>query len=224
MKTEQEKLEQKRKLARERMRRWYKKHPGVQALRLKIWREKHPERWKEVMKKSRLKHKKEIAITAHKYYLKHKKELSVKYKKWYIEKKLRENPNWIPRSERPSHSWKTIRKKVLKRDHNTCQGCGCKYKLEVHHIDGSGSNKSIDKTNNKMSNLITLCHTCHMEVEIERVGSFSDGKWQRDKERDMEIYVRSEMESQSQIARDIGLSRQRVSMIIHRINKEFKLI
>lgn len=41
------------------------------------------------------------------------------------------------------------------RDNYTCQCCNSVDKLEVHHID---SNRS----NNDLSNLITLCHNCHV--------------------------------------------------------------
>ena len=49
---------------------------------------------------------------------------------------------------------------VFKRDENKCQCCGCSNgelrtnKLIVHHID-------VNKQNNSLSNLITLCEQCH---------------------------------------------------------------
>jgi 5-methylcytosine-specific restriction endonuclease McrA len=50
-----------------------------------------------------------------------------------------------------------LRKKVLKRDNNTCQLCGCQSDfLEVHHKipvkDGGYT---------EMENLISLCYECH---------------------------------------------------------------
>ena len=39
-----------------------------------------------------------------------------------------------------------------------CQSCGTERDVEVHHING-------DTSNNKISNLIPLCSTCHKKVE-----------------------------------------------------------
>jgi hypothetical protein len=50
-----------------------------------------------------------------------------------------------------------IRKEVINRDNHTCQLCGRKTKLHVHHIDS-------DTKNNKPQNLITLCNRCHGRV------------------------------------------------------------
>lgn len=46
------------------------------------------------------------------------------------------------------------RRIALVRDNYTCQCCGTKNDINVHHID-------CDKTNNSPSNLITLCDQCH---------------------------------------------------------------
>jgi 5-methylcytosine-specific restriction endonuclease McrA len=52
------------------------------------------------------------------------------------------------------------RKIVFERDEHKCQCCGCEdgklltNKLIVHHID-------VNKLNNSLSNLITLCTQCH---------------------------------------------------------------
>jgi 5-methylcytosine-specific restriction endonuclease McrA len=53
--------------------------------------------------------------------------------------------------------WNEVRAIVLERDHYTCQNCGSKENLEVHHVipiyDG-GEEFNVD-------NCITLCHKCH---------------------------------------------------------------
>lgn len=55
------------------------------------------------------------------------------------------------------------RKIVLNRDENKCQCCGCKEdtkitnRLIIHHID-------LNKLNNSLSNLITLCEQCHISL------------------------------------------------------------
>lgn len=52
-----------------------------------------------------------------------------------------------------------LKEDVRNRDNHRCQECGvpqqeCSTRLDVHHID-------YNKTNNDMSNLISLCHACH---------------------------------------------------------------
>jgi 5-methylcytosine-specific restriction endonuclease McrA len=52
---------------------------------------------------------------------------------------------------------------VLERDENMCQCCGCSpdeshtNSLCVHHID-------VNRLNNSLSNLITLCTQCHLSL------------------------------------------------------------
>ena len=192
---------------REWARNWRKNNPGVQAKRSKIWREKHPERWKEVIKKYRDKNQQNINIKNKEYYQKHKDIISRKAKEKY--KRWREKHPCKTQAE----GWETIRKKVLERDNYICQICGKKAN-EVHHTDGSGSNHFTRDMNNNIDNLITLCHACHMKIEIDKVGSFSNGKWKEEKERNIMIYNLSKRIPQSQVARNIGISRQRISQII----------
>lgn len=64
--------------------------------------------------------------------------------------------------------WNTIKRKVLKRDHCTCQRCGRRKndvpmkKLCIHHMVPYRLGK-----NNEMSNLVTLCLPCHGIIEWE---------------------------------------------------------
>lgn len=55
------------------------------------------------------------------------------------------------------------RLKALQRDNFTCQKCmgSLKKQLQVHHKDSSGQTES---PNHDLSNLVTLCTTCHHEV------------------------------------------------------------
>jgi 5-methylcytosine-specific restriction endonuclease McrA len=57
------------------------------------------------------------------------------------------------------------REKVLIRDEYTCQICGSKEKLVVHHIDGTGRGNEMH--NNDLDNLITICRGCHAEIHKE---------------------------------------------------------
>lgn len=92
------------------------------------------------------------------------------FEKWYSENHRGEN----------SHSWKggvspypaewneKLRRKIRHRDGYKCQDCGLylnpqtrdrkyeRYALDVHHING-------DKRNCSDSNLVTLCHSCHLK-------------------------------------------------------------
>ena len=61
-------------------------------------------------------------------------------------------------------------KKIFKRDNWSCQQCGSKEDLTIHHIDGQGRNSK--NKNNSLDNLITLCRKCHGRIhgkENERI-------------------------------------------------------
>ena len=81
-------------------------------------------------------------------------------KQWRSEKlssEIGENSrNWqggISFDPYPPEFNKPLRRRIRKRDQYICAICGNKGK-SVHHID-------YDKTNNNVSNLITLCKSCH---------------------------------------------------------------
>jgi len=56
---------------------------------------------------------------------------------------------------------KRMKRLVLERDNHTCQNCGSKEKVEVHHI--CPKKKSNKDSNHKLNNLITLCKSCHFK-------------------------------------------------------------
>ena len=59
-----------------------------------------------------------------------------------------------------------IKEKIRNRDDYICQFCGISQekfieKLSIHHIN-------YNKKNNNMSNLISLCNSCHMKTNFNR--------------------------------------------------------
>lgn len=50
---------------------------------------------------------------------------------------------------------------IKKRDNFVCRLCGKKELLDIHHID-------YNKNNNKLNNLISLCHSCHSKTNKNR--------------------------------------------------------
>jgi len=54
-----------------------------------------------------------------------------------------------------------LKDKIKKRDNYTCQYCGNRKKLVVHHVD-------YDKKNCNLKNLITLCNSCHSKTNGNR--------------------------------------------------------
>ena len=62
-----------------------------------------------------------------------------------------------------SDYWIEVRDKVIERDDNTCQKCGSKTNLHVHHK----TYKNHFKKHLNLQDLITLCKKCH-EKEHEK--------------------------------------------------------
>ena len=82
------------------------------------------------------------------------------------------NPNWRGGWE-PYYgpNWDAQRRKALKRDKNTCRHCGATSlqigrNLDVHHIVPFRTfGKERYAEANELSNLISLCPTCHVKAE-----------------------------------------------------------
>jgi len=68
---------------------------------------------------------------------------------------------------------------VLKRDDYKCVGCGADlangYKLRenVHHMDGEGRGK--ESPHNDISNLVTLCKSCHAKLHAMKIADWAIG-------------------------------------------------
>lgn len=71
------------------------------------------------------------------------------------------NPNWKGgKITYRGRGWRGIRLQVIRRDNSKCRICGATKPLQVHHITPYR-----DTQNNSLDNLITLCISCHMQVE-----------------------------------------------------------
>lgn len=66
-----------------------------------------------------------------------------------------------------NYSFGGNRMNALERDNYTCQRCGAKEDLHVHHIDGNGVTTPREQQNNALNNLQTLCRSCHTTVHQE---------------------------------------------------------
>jgi len=88
------------------------------------------------------------------------KEKSKKHKSEWLKKQ----PKEYGKMRREQLHFGGKRELALERDNYTCQKCGEKDipKLTVHHIDGNG--RKHKTPNNKLSNLQTLCRTCHIKI------------------------------------------------------------
>ena len=90
---------------------------------------------------------------------------------------MSKSKNWTERVYKPKlplgmpDDWRQIRTAILRRDRYTCYRCDQvkqNYELSVHHILPRA-----DGGHNAQSNLITLCHTCHDYVEMNKLNSIA---------------------------------------------------
>lgn len=138
-----------------------------------------------------LKHPDRVAKTKHKHYLKYRERILQKDKenyaenpekqramcrRWYSNNKeyrKQYTANYRANNKELFHRLKNLerfsgnREIILKRD-GKCVGCKTKSNLMVHHIDGSGHGRlgKNPKINNELSNLITLCRSCHTTLHM----------------------------------------------------------
>ena len=59
--------------------------------------------------------------------------------------------------------WARKRAAAMRRDHWTCQECGCNWEIQVHH-------KKYPKRlgSERLSDLVTLCRDCHEEAHAPK--------------------------------------------------------
>jgi len=107
----------------------------------------------------------------------HQKYCSDKCQQAYKKAREREKFNNLPDEEKNriissrsmKYRYKRFREnyvKCLERDNDQCVLCGGTEKIVVHHLDGKGEKirgVRTEKQNNELSNLITLCDSCHFD-------------------------------------------------------------
>lgn len=83
-----------------------------------------------------------------------------------IVSQLKEDFSWYEEPNNYGKEWEEIRQRVLKRDQYQCQGCEKTdhQRLEIHHKVPFKRFKDKYQAND-LSNLITLCPSCHREAE-----------------------------------------------------------
>lgn len=156
------------------------------------------------------------------WYLKNREKIIEKTKKYYQSHKdaykLWHSKNWRQSHPKTLHlNWAKLRLDILKRDNYICLNCG-KLASEVHHKDGSGSNKLIREQNNNIDNLISVCHKCNILLDLEIWGgSFNRGKWKKDTKRNNYLKVLLKDFSQVEVSRKLGITRQRVNQLMKKI-------
>ena len=76
-----------------------------------------------------------------------------------------------PDAERDRTVPAALRRKVLAREGNACLACGCRHRLQAHHVVpfSEGGTTTLD-------NLITLCRRCHTAVHTGLLTIESDAK------------------------------------------------
>lgn len=92
------------------------------------------------------------------------------------------------------------KKHVLERDGHQCTKCAETKGLIVHHIDHSGSS---EKPNNDMSNLTTLCRSCHMRHHTSGENSSSFIPLTKEQI----LRVRAESSSWAEVARKFSIDK-----------------
>lgn len=80
----------------------------------------------------------------------------------YPEKKPKRRRKRNLRKYKLELEFNRIRGSILERDGHTCQKCGRREHLHVHHVQPLG-----EGGDNSSNNLITLCRDCHKEEHAE---------------------------------------------------------
>jgi DNA-directed RNA polymerase specialized sigma subunit len=94
----------------------------------------------------------------------------------------------------------------LLRDQNTCQICHLKNDdLDIHHKDGNGYGHT-NNPDNDLSNLISVCHSCHMKSHYGVM----------EKHKDIIALYQTGFLTQQEIGAQYGVTRQCIQQILKR--------
>jgi len=97
---------------------------------------------------------------------------------------------------------------ALERDNYQCQHCHSDtLDVLVHHLDESRRN-GFKSMNNELSNLITLCRSCHAKIHKQNVVQI--------KYEDKMVRMRLEGKKLKEIAGELNITPQRVSQLLQR--------
>ena len=98
-------------------------------------------------------------------------------------------------------------RKALKRDNYKCRQCNSNRGLIVHHIDEDRKNGWYTM-NNKLSNLMTLCKSCHAYIHNLHLKFSRPDKY-------LIKELRDQNKTYEEIGDYLGISRQRVHQIMN---------
>lgn len=100
---------------------------------------------------------------------------------------------------------------ALKRDKYACRKCGLGFdsrQIIVHHLDES-RRLGVNKMNNELKNLLSLCRTCHAEIH-----GYTEDVYKKRKQV-AKMIVLDNM-SYAEAGKKLGISRQRIYQILWR--------
>lgn len=84
--------------------------------------------------------------------------------KRFSRERIRENnPNWKGGMSFYGVEWLEVKPVILKRDNRTCQICGKRKQLHVHHII-----PFVESHDNGLDNLVTVCQRCHYNNRLHQ--------------------------------------------------------
>jgi 5-methylcytosine-specific restriction endonuclease McrA len=81
------------------------------------------------------------------------------------------NPNWkggTSTEQGRGENWQRQKKSARERDNYTCQNCH-RHAVAVHHIKPYRFYNGDWESANILTNLITLCASCHSKIEHEKI-------------------------------------------------------
>jgi len=98
-----------------------------------------------------------------------------------------------PRFNNGCRQWKRIKKDI-----KSCENCGRKYKLEIHHKDAN-------QKNNNPDNLIKLCRRCHMILD-NRIKTFNKNTWNKGRKG---VYSKQTLEKMSKAKKNYWFNKHK---------------